>query len=126
MRGMFMIEKEMFKEIMRLFRDFNYQLSFYDDYRNNPTVDDLLVLAYSQLSASAGLMIMYYGERYRAAKDPESPRDSEILEKKTDEIFDEFVKFFDFYYKYRTYSTQYKEASFEDYLELNYKTNKSS
>ncbi|MCT0076710.1 hypothetical protein [Lactococcus lactis] len=121
-----MIEKEMFKEIMRLFRDFNYQLSFYDDYRNNPTVDDLLVLAYSQLSASAGLMIMYYGERYRAAKDPESPRDSEILEKKTDEIFDEFVKFFDFYYKYRTYSTQYKEASFEDYLELNYKTNKSS
>lgn len=126
MRGMFMIEKEMFKEIMRLFPDFNYQLSFYDDYRNNPTVDDLLVLAYSQLSASAGLMIMYYGERYRAAKDPESPRDSEILEKKTDEIFDEFVKFFDFYYKYRTYSTQYKEASFEDYLELNYKTNKSS
>lgn len=121
-----MIEKEMFNEIMKLFPDFNYQKEFYDEYRSYPTVDGLLHLAYSQLSESAGLMIMYYGERYRAAKNPESTTDSEMLEKRTDEIFDEFIKFFDFYYKYRTYSTQYKEASFEDYLELNYKTNKSS
>lgn len=121
-----MIEKEMFKEIMRLFPDFNYQNEFYEEYQSCPTVDGLIHLAYSQLSESAGLMIMYYGERYRAAKDPESTKDSELLEKRTDEIFDEFVKFFDFYYKYRIYSAQYKEASFEDYLELNYKTNKSS
>ncbi|AWN67119.1 hypothetical protein LL14B4_13010 (plasmid) [Lactococcus lactis subsp. lactis] len=69
---------------------------------------------------------MYYGADYRSAINPEIGDEFRKLEKKEDEIFGEFIKFFDFYYKYRTYSTQYKEVSFEDYLELNYKTNKSS
>jgi hypothetical protein len=113
-----MIEKEMFEEIMKLFPDFNYQNSFYDEYRNKPTVDELLALAYSQLSESAGLMIMYYGEKYRAAKNPENGNERDILEDREDEIFGEFIKFFDFYYKYRTYSTQHKESSFKKYLEM--------
>lgn len=121
-----MIVKEMFNKIMKLFPNFNYQNEFYDEYRSYPTVDGLLHLAYSQLCEYAGMMIMYYGADYRSAINPEIGDEFRKLEKKEDEIFGEFIKFFDFYYKYRTYSTQYKEASFEDYLELNYKTNKSS
>ncbi len=111
-----MIEREMFSEIMKLFPDFNYQNEFYDKYRSYPTVDGLLHLAYSQLCESAGMMIMYYGAGYRSAIDPEIGDEFRKLEKQEDEIFGEFIKFFDFYYHYRAYSKNYKKATFQEYL----------
>ncbi|WP_270251140.1 hypothetical protein [Lactococcus lactis] len=110
-----MIENEMFEEIMKLFPDFNYQNEFYDEYRSYPTVDGLLHLAYSQLCESAGMMIMDYGAGYRSAINPEIGDEFRNLEKQEDEIFGEFIKFFDFYYKYRSYSERFKNSNFEEY-----------
>lgn len=111
-----MIEKEMFEKIMKLFPNFNYHNEFYDEYRSHPTVDSLIQLAHSQLSETFGRKIIDYGATYKAALDPEIGDDFSILEKKDDEIFEEFIKFFDFYYYYRAYSENYKKSTFQEYL----------
>lgn len=110
------VPEKMFKEIQALFPDFNYSKDFYDKYRENPSVDDLLELAHQQGGTTTGQLTTFYGWFFRDCKDPESGEDFNILEEKEDELFGEYIKFFDFYYTYNRYSKKYCENTFDEYL----------
>lgn len=121
-----MIEKEMFEEIRKLFTGFDYHKEDYKSFWKNPTVDELIDLAFFQMSNTVSSHFINYGWLFRTSDDPETGKVFDELEQLEDTIYGEFINFFDFYYKYRTYSAQYKVASFEKYLELQNKTKKSS
>lgn len=110
------VPEKMFKEIQALFPDFNYSKDFYDKYRENPSVDDLLELAHQQGGTTTGQLTTFYGWFFRDCKDPESGEDFNTLEEKEDELFGEYIKFFDFYYTYNRYSKKYCESTFDEYL----------
>lgn len=121
-----MIEKEIFEEIRKLFTEFDYHKEVYKSFWKNPSVDELIDLAFFQMSNTVSSHFINYGWLFRTSDDPETGKAFDELEQLEDTIYGEFINFFDFYYKYRTYSAQYKVASFENYLELQNKTKKSS
>ncbi|MFK4968549.1 hypothetical protein ACI1UG_10385 [Lactococcus garvieae] len=110
------VPEKMFEEIQVLFPDFNYSKDFYDKYRENPSVDALLELAHQQISETTGHLTTSYGWFFRDCKSPEYGEDFNTLEEKEDELFGEYIKFFDFYYTYNRYSKKYCESTFDEYL----------
>lgn len=110
------VPEKMFEEIQVLFPDFNYSKDFYDKYRENPSVDDLLELAHQQISETTGHLTTSYGWFFRDCKKPELGEDFNTLEEKEDELFGEYIKFFDFYYTYNRYSKKYCDCTFDEYL----------
>lgn len=110
------IEEIMFEDLKKKFPDHNYNLDFYQEIMENPSVNALLELAHSQISESFGLLITSYGWYFRDCKNPETGVDFDELENREDEIFGEFIKFFDFYYTYKKYSSKYKKCTFNEYL----------
>lgn len=110
------VPEKMFEEIRELFPDFNYSKDFYDKYRENPSVDDLLELAHQQISETTGHLTTSYGWFFRDCKNPEHGEDFNTLEEKEDELFGEYIKFFDFYYTYHRYSQKYCDCTFDEYL----------
>ena len=110
------VPEKMFKEIQALFPDFNYSKDFYDKYRENPSVDDLLELAHQQGGTTTGQLTTFYGWFFRDCKNPELGEDFNTLEEKEDELFGEYIKFFDFYHTYKIYSKKYCDCTFDEYL----------
>lgn len=110
------IEEIMFEDLKKKFPDHNYNLDFYQEIIENPSVNALLDLAHYQISESFGLLITSYGWYFRDCQDPETGADFDELENREDEIFGEFIKFFDFFYTYKKYSSKYKKYSFNEYL----------
>ena len=51
------IEEIMFEDLKKKFPDHNYNLDFYQEMMENPSVNALLDLAHSQISKSFGLLI---------------------------------------------------------------------
>ncbi|WP_332372293.1 hypothetical protein [Lactococcus cremoris] len=110
------IEEIMFEDLKKKFPDHNYSLDFYQEIMENPSVNALLDLAHYQISESFGLLITSYGWYFRDFKNPETGTDFDELENREDEIFGEFIKFFDFFYNYKIYSSKYKKCTFNEYL----------
>lgn len=110
------VPEKMFEEIQALFPDFNYSKDFYDKYRENPSVDGLLELAHQQGGTTTGQLTTFYGWFFRDCKNPELGEDFNTLEEKEDELFGEYIKFFDFYYTYNRYSQKYCDCTFDEYL----------
>lgn len=95
------VPEKMFEEIQALFPDFGYNRAFYDRYRENPSVDELLELAHQQISETTGHLTTSYGWFFRDCKNPE---------------FGEYINFFDFYHTYNRYSKKYCDCTFDEYL----------
>lgn len=110
------VPEKMFEEIQELFPDFGYDRDFYDKYRENPSVDELLGLAHQQISETTGHLSTSYGWFFRDCKNLELGEDFNILEEKEDELFGEYIKFFDFYHTYHRYSKKYCDCTFDEYL----------
>lgn len=110
------IETIMFEDLKQRFPDHNYNLDFYQEIIESPSVNALLDLAHYQISESFGLLITSYGWYFRDCQDLEIGADFEEIERREDEIFGEFIKFFDSYYTYKKYSSKYKKYSFNEYL----------
>ncbi|GAB7390689.1 hypothetical protein [Lactococcus garvieae] len=110
------VPKKMFEEIQKLFPDFGYNRDFYDKYRENPSVDELLELAHQQISETTRHLTTSYGWFFRDCKNPEHGGDFNTLEEKEDELFSEYIKFFDFYHTYKAYSKKYCDCTFDEYL----------
>ena len=110
------IGKEMFTQIRALFPHGDYLRQDYKKYWQEPEVDELLYLSYYQLALSISSLLSDYGWTFRECVDPETGQEFHKLEQMENSIYGEFIKFFDFYFSYRKYSSKYKEMSFTEYL----------
>ncbi|WP_285016968.1 hypothetical protein [Lactococcus garvieae] len=105
------IEKQMLKELSMIY---NFDKRVHEKLNS---VDAILDKAHYLLSVYNSNSLEEYGWCFRECADPKTGVDFHILEEKEDKIFEEFVVFFDFYYKYRNYSEAYRNLSFKEYLE---------
>lgn len=112
------IEKEMFEEIRKLFPEFDYHKEVYKPFWEKTNVDELIALAYNQMSNTVSADFINYGWLFRTSDDPETVNVFEELEQLEDEIYGEFISFFDFYYAYKSYSPIYKNKNFKEYLAI--------
>lgn len=110
------IGKEMFTQIRTLFPYGDYLREDYKKYWQEPKVDELLYLGYYQLALSISSLLSDYGWTFRESFNPETGQEFHKLEQIENSVYGEFIKFFDFYFSYRKYSSKYKEMSFTEYL----------
>ncbi|WP_341485184.1 hypothetical protein [Lactococcus formosensis] len=112
------IEIEMFEEIRKLFPKFDYTRQHYKEVWDTSSVDELIAFAYYQMSTSVSRSFVNYGWKFRLSDDPETEETFLELEQIEDDIYGEFIKFFDFYYTYKKHSSRYEKMNFKDYLAL--------